>query len=383
MGRPEIPDSRDVIVVGGGVVGSAIAWRAAREGASVALVDPDPLPAAAASASWAAAGMLTPVTEAHYGEEDLLTLNLESARRYPDFVTQVQADSDLDVGFRECGTLVVARDGDDLTAISDLAVYLDRLGVDFARVRSEEARRIEPHLAPRIRGGLSVEGDHQVDNRALLLALQAGVKRSGGDMVGGRVVRIKEKDRRVKGVKLADGTVLNAPTVVIAAGVWSSFEDLPPHVLPELRPVKGQLLHLRGAPLLERIVRGLEVYIVPRTDGRVVVGATMEERGFDLTRTAEAAYELLRDAYELVPGILELELVEHAVGLRPTTADNAPAIGRTQIEGLLVAIGHFRNGVLLAPVTADAIVSLMQGRDPGVDLKAFDPGRFERSRVVS
>ena len=381
--------SSDVIVVGAGVVGSSIAWRAARAGVQVVLVDPD-VDATdfgasdRRAASWAAAGMLTPVTEAHYGEEELLALNLASSRLYPGFVAELESDAGLDVGYRRCGTVVVGRDSDDMAALDDLLAFQRRLGLDVTKLSATEIREIAPRLSPRVRGGLLVEGDHQVDNRALLSALHVAIERSGGRLHRGRVVRVDVDGGRVRGVELEDGTRLPADAIVIAAGVWSGeLEGVPPGTLPKLRPVKGQLLHLRGPAFLDRNVRGLDVYIVPRADGRVIVGATMEERGFDLTPTAEAAYELLRDAYELVPGILELELVEHSVGLRPTTADNAPVIGPTEVPGLFLATGHFRNGVLLAPVTANAIVELLDERDPTVDLGPFAPDRFRSTRVAS
>ena len=321
--------------------------------------------------------MLTPVTEAHYGEEKLLELNLASAASYPDFVASVEEDSGTDVGYRSCGTVVAARDGDDNAALDELFAFHQRLGLQVQRLRAQECREVEPRLSPRVRGGILVEGDHQVDNRALLTALRTAASKAGANIVNSSVRSFDVTGDRAQGVALDDGTSIRADAVVLAAGAWSgAVEGLPPGVLPELRPVKGQLLHLRGPSFLSRNVRGLDVYIVPRADGRVVVGASMEERGFDLRPTAEFAYELLRDAYELVPGILELEMVEHAVGLRPATLDNAPLIGASALEGLFMATGHFRNGVLLAPITAEAIVALLQGALSPVDIEAFDPQRF-------
>ena len=336
-------------------------------------------------ASWAAAGMLAPVTEAHYGEEALLRLNLTSAEMYSQFAAEVQEDSGIDPGYRACGTIVAARDTDDIAALEDLFAFQQRLGLRVEWLRTQRCRELEPHLSPRVRGGILVEGDHQVDNRALLASLQEAARARGVRVLKGTAAGLEVDGDRVCGVALEDGTKVEVDAVVLAAGVWSSaIAGVPREAVPNLRPVKGQLLHLRGPRFLTRNVRGLDVYIVPRADGRVVVGATMEERGYDLRPTAEGAYELLRDAYELVPGLLELEIVEHEVGLRPATPDNAPLIGPTALQGLLLATGHFRNGVLLAPVTATAIVAMLMRSEPSVDLTPFSPLRFAvRSAAAS
>jgi glycine oxidase len=370
----------EVAVVGGGLVGLACAWRLALAGHQVTLVDPEP----GRGASWAAAGMLAPVTEVHYGEEPLLRLNLAGAAAYPEFVAALEADSDVDCGYRRCGTLVVARDVDDNAELAQLLDFQQRLGLDVERLRSRDCRRLEPGLAPSVRGGILVAGDHQVDNRALVAALREACRRRGVVHVPLRAAGLRHDGGRVRGLALADGTRLSAGTVVLAAG-WEAA-DLAglPEPLP-LRPVKGQLLHLRGpadAPLATRTVRGLEVYVVPRADGRLVVGATVEERGADRAVTAGGVYELLRATYELLPGVTELELVEVTAGLRPGTPDNAPLIGRGGLEGLVVAAGHYRNGVLLAPVTADAVAELVTAGTVPELLAPFSPTRFAPSVPV-
>jgi glycine oxidase len=370
----------DVIVVGGGVIGLAIAWRAAQTKLSVALVDDEP----GQGASYAAAGMLAPVTEAHYGEEPLLTLNLESARRYPLFVEELEAVTGMTVGYRSSGTLVVAADEDDTAAIGELFRFQRELGLPVQRLRRRECRELEPLLTPRIRGGIVTEVDHQVDSRRLVAALLAAGERAGVSLHRRRASGLRVDGNRVVGATFADGEVLEGPTVVLAAGCWSAqLEGLPSSARPPVRPVKGQILRLRTAPdrpLLARTVRGLvhgtSVYLVPRADGEVVVGATVEERGFDTAVTAGATYELLRDAAEIVPGISELEFVEARAGLRPGSPDNAPLLGPAAIEGLVVATGHYRNGVLLTPVTADVIAEvLVTGRAPGL-IAPFSPVRF-------
>jgi glycine oxidase len=372
----------DTVVVGGGAIGLSIAWRAALSGIEVTVVD-----APGRGASWAAAGMLAPVTEVHYGEQALLQLNLAAAERWPSFVTELEECAGLSVGYRRCGTLIVARDSDDLSALQDLYRFQRRLGLDVERLRARECRRLEPGLAPSIRGGLMAPSDHQVDNRALVAALLAACDRAGVRRRSGRVVAVRVEHDRVRGVVLAGGEALEAATVVLAAGCWSgALGGLPPGVLPPVRPVKGQLLHLRGAAdelLCQRNVRGLEVYVVPRGDGRVVIGATVEEQGFDTSVTAGAIHDLLRAALELLPEVTELELVETVAGLRPGSPDNAPLIGPSQLEGLVIAAGHYRNGILLTPVTSDAVAELLlSGRVPEAIAK-FSPRRFAPAAGVA
>jgi glycine oxidase len=366
----------DAVVVGGGVIGLAIAWRAAGAGMTVSVVDETP----GQGASWAAAGMLAPVTEVHYGEDRLLALNLDAAGRWPAFAAEVEEAGGHPVGYRPGGTLAVARDADDNAALEDLYRFQLRCGLEVERLRSRECRQLEPGLAPGIRGGVLAAGDHQVDNRALVQALLIACRRAGVRLLTGRVAELAVDRDRVTGVVLADGTRLPAGSVVLAAGCWSGgLGGLAAEALPPVRPVKGQLLYLRGSasdPLCTRNVRGLEVYVVPRDDGRVVVGATVEEQGFDTRVTAGAVRDLLRAALELLPDAAELELLETVVGLRPGSPDNAPMLGPAGPEGLVVATGHYRNGILLTPVTGDAIAELLAtGRVPDL-IAPFTPGRF-------
>jgi glycine oxidase len=366
----------DAVVVGGGVIGLAIAWRAAQAGMAVTVVDEQP----GRGASWAAAGMLAPVTEVHYGERPLLGLNLAAAARWPDFAAEVEEAGGRRVGYTPGGTLAVARDADDNAALEDLYQFQLRCGLEVERLRGRECRQLEPGLHPGIRGGVLAAGDHQVDNRALVEALLVACQRVGVRMVAGRVTELTVEGDRVTGVALGDGQRLAAGTVVLAAGCWSgTLGGVAAEALPPVRPVKGQLLYLRGPadePLCSRNVRGLEVYVVPRGDGRVVVGATVEEQGFDTRVTAGAVHDLLRAALELLPDVAELELLETVCGLRPGSPDNAPMIGPAGPEGLVVATGHYRNGILLTPVTADAVAELLAtGRVPEA-IAPFAPGRF-------
>ncbi|MBA3373262.1 MAG: FAD-dependent oxidoreductase [Actinomycetota bacterium] len=384
----------DTIIVGGGAIGLAVAWRAAEAGLAVTVVDPRP----GRGATWAAAGMLAPVTEAHYGEGALLDLALESSRRWPSFAAELTEATGRDLCYRECGTVSVARNPDDNAALDELFAFQQRLGLDVQRLSGREVRSLEPALSPRVRGGILVVGDHQVDNRALVGALRAAAEAAGVTVRRERVTAVRmdsggvqggvrrdgeegvdrgERGDRVEGVELANGEVLTASQVVLAAGAHSGqIGGVPPTALPSVRPVKGQLLHLRGpAPLATHNIRGLDVYIVPRADGRVVVGATVEELGFDIRVTAGAVHELLREAWTLLPGIAELELVEATAGLRPGSPDNAPLLGQTQVDGLLLATGHYRNGILLTPVTADGLAQALTG-GPAEVIAACSPRRF-------
>ncbi|MFE5854893.1 glycine oxidase ThiO [Streptomyces sp. NPDC056500] len=371
----------DVLVIGGGIIGLATAWRTAQHGLSVAVVDPTP----GGGAAQVAAGMLAAVTELHYGEQALLALNLESARRYPDFTAELEECTGQDVGYRPCGTLAVALDSDDRAHLRELHALQQRSGLDSQWLSGRECRRLEPMLAPGVRGGLRVDGDHQVDPRRLTSALVTACERAGVVFHRHWAQALTVHGDRAAGVRLADGRELHAEQIVLAGGSYSrNLEGVPPHVLPPVRPVKGQVLRLTVpaafAPFLSRtvraVVRGGSVYLVPRHDGELVVGATSEELGWDTTVTAGGVYELLRDAHELVPGITELPLVETRAGLRPGTPDNAPLLGPTALPGLLVATGHYRNGVLLTPLTADVMASaLVCGVLPDEALP-FAPHRF-------
>ena len=320
--------------------------------------------------------MLAPVTEVHYNEEELLRLNLASHALYPAFVAELEDDSARSVGYRRCGTLLVARDNDDNAVLSDVFAFQQSLGLDVTRLRAPEVRSFEPGLVSSVRGGIRVEGDHQIDNRALVEALLAACRARGVSFVALPAAEVHRRGSAVE-IRLTGGGEVTAPQVVLAAGARSAgitgTRPLP------IRPVKGQLLHLRsrdGAPVLTGNVRGLDVYMVPRSDGRLVVGATVEEQGFDDRVTAGAVRDLLDAAFELLPEVTELELVEVAVGHRPGTPDNAPLLGATDVDGVFVATGHHRNGVLLAPATAEVIGALLAGSEPPWDIAPFSPDRF-------
>jgi glycine oxidase len=358
--------THDVVVAGGGPVGLACAWQAARRGLNVRVVD------AGGPGAWeVAAGMLAPVTEAEPGDEPLAALGLRAADGFAGFVDELGED----VGYRANGTLAVARDRDEAEALERLLAFRTELGLPVERLRPSQARRLEPALAPTVRLALHVPGDHAVDPRRLVAALGRAL---GPAVTPGRVARVLFDGSRVIGVVLEDGEEVHAGHVVLATGA-SAVAGLPEDARLPVRPVKGQVLRLRdpaGPGLVERTVRGGPAYLVPRGDGGYVLGATMEERGWDTAPTAGGIYELLRDMGELVPGTLELEISELRAGLRPATPDNLPAIGPGALDGLVWATGHFRNGILLAPLTGELVADVLAGEQLPEWAAPADPRRF-------
>ena len=367
----------DVAVIGAGVIGLSVAWRVAQRGMTVTVVDPAP----GSGASAVAAGMLAPVTELHYAERALLDLSLDSAHRYADFVAELENVTGHDVGYRRDGTLSVGWMGSDLAALRDLAEFQRGLGLAVEPLSAVELRRLEPMLAPGLPGGVLVTGDHQVEPPALVRALCAAARSAGVQLVDQPVANLRCDGDNVVGVDLADGSSVTAAETVIACGAWSAKLALPGGVELAVRPVKGQTLHLAGEPgvithVIRGAVRGMPVYLVPRTDGRLVIGASSEEAGYDARPRAGVVHDLLRDAQALLPAVAELEFVEVRTGFRPGTPDNAPLLGRVGVDGLVIATGHHRNGVLLAPVTADGVADLLDKGAPPDSWRAFDPRRF-------
>jgi len=379
----------DVVVVGGGAIGLASAWRLAQRGAAVTVVDPEP----GAGASGVAAGMLAPITEARMGEEALLRLNLASWSRWPSFAAEVEEAAAAAIGYRADGTLVAALDADDRMALDELAARHRAMGLDVTPLRGREVRRLEPGLAPGVRAGFLAAGERSVDPPALVEALRRAATVAGVGFVAAAVERIATPPTggRVTGVVLAGAPPrqVDAPMVVLAAGCRSGgIAGLSESARPPVRPVKGEILTLRqppGPPLVTHTVRGLAhgftVYLVPRADGRLIVGATVQERGWDTRVTAGGAYELMRDALALVPGLDDAEVLAVRAGLRPGTPDDLPLIGPSAMDGLMVATGHYRNGILLTPITAEAVAAAVAGEPLPPEVDACDPRRFEEVRV--
>jgi glycine oxidase len=411
-----VPDgARDLVVVGGGIVGLAVAWRAARAGMTVTVLDPAP----GDGATHAAAGMLAPVTEADFGEDDALRLHLAAAAAWPGFAVDLCAATGADVGLRTSGTLTLAYDGDDLALLRRVLALHTAHGLASRELTVADARRREPYLGPRVAGAAWAPDDHAVDPRAVHAALLggllgplgggAGAGSRPGTLIGSdngsdvRAVVVRASATRlalgpagqVVGVHDDAGRLHAAGAVVVAAG-WASgalLADVPGVVVPT-RPVKGQTLRLDAGPdlALEHVVRGVvqgrPVYLVPRMpvlDGpraghrEVVVGATTEENPDDRRATAGGVFALLRDARALLPGIDEAALVDVTPRARPATPDNLPLVGPTTVPGLHLATGHGRNGILLAPLTADAVMAGLTGTAlPPDAAAALAPTRTDR-----
>ena len=382
----------DVAVIGGGVIGLACAYELLCRGQRVVVLERD---RAGSGAGAVAAGMLAPVSEVETEELAFVDLALESCGLYPEWIRAIESDAGLGCGYREEGSLLLALHRDHEVELDRLMATQQRMGLRSERLTREQALEKEPYVSPRVVSGLYVPGDRQVDPRRLTRALAAAIVARGGTLIEGETATPRFQGGRVIGAATSSVDV-RAEAVLVAAGVWSAeiwpgsndrpmapdsavgTAQLPP--LP-LRPVKGQILRLRGPKLVRHVLRTPDVYLVPREDGELVIGATSEEQGFDTTITTWAVMDLLRDAWRILPGISELELAETSAGLRPALRDHLPAIGATAIEGLFVATGHYRHGVLLAPVTAKLLAGVVLGvsRVPG----AFDPARFLAPSVAT
>jgi glycine oxidase len=372
--------SFDVVVIGGGVVGLSCGWRLAQRGADVAVVERgEP----GCGATRVAAGMLAPVGELTFGEPELLELTLAAARLYPEFVAELEDASGKRTGYEQLGALHVALDRDEAAQLRRVHDLQRSLELEAEWLPPRKCRDLEPGLTPSFHGGVFAAGEAAVDPRALTRALLAAVRAEGGEVLTGtEVVAGVFEGERLTGVRTrrshesenelqrelsphTGDNSIRAGTVVLANGAWSGATPwLPEHARPPVRPVKGQVLELRrrdGDPPARHILASERVYLVPREDGRLIVGATVEEMGYDTAVTAGGVHELLREAYRLLPDVAEMELVDAIAGLRPGTPSNLPLVGRGAIDGLVLATGHFRNGILLAPLAAQAIVDVLEG----------------------
>lgn len=378
--------TNDTLIVGGGIIGLALGWRLAQRGRTVTILERD---RAGRGASYAAAGMLAPAVEVQFEEAALYRLGRESLRRWPAFARELEAASGRAVGYRDEGTLVVADDRDAAEALRRVYRFQQAHGVPVEWLTGREALEIEPFLSPKLAAAVHSPEDHQVDNRLVVEALREAVERTPtATLREGVTVRAVEPGAR-PAVVTEDGERVEAAFVVLAAGAWlrgiGGLEPMPP-----VRPVKGQMLALRmELPFeLRHVVRGPAAYLAPKADGRLVIGATSEEMGFDTRVTAGGLYRLLEGAVEVVPGVEELEIVETWAGVRPASRDHAPLVGPSGAPGVVLAAGHFRHGILLAPVTADELAaSLDAALDAALDAEAdfetsdwlapFSPRRFD------
>jgi len=384
--NPDVPaDSFDAVVVGGGLIGLACAFELSSRGASVLVLEAEA--SVGTGATRVAAGMLAPVGELDFGEPELLEINMTSASMYPDFVARIEAASGEDVAYRRLGGLHVALDRDEAAELKRVLDLQVSLGLESRWLGPGASRELEPGLAPGINGAVMVEGDGMVDPRALTAALLTALGEAGVEArTSAEVAGLLLDDGKAAGVRLADGSEVRAAKVIAAAGAESGRCSWLPHAdRPPVRPVKGQAVELRGDPndpICGRIVASERIYLVPRPDGRLIVGATVEEMGYDRRITAGGIHELLREAYRLLPDVAELEFVEATAGLRPGTPDNLPVIGHASTEGLVLATGHYRNGILLAPITARAVADLVETGAPlDGPIAAASPARFHEAAV--
>jgi len=372
-----------VAIIGAGVVGLGIAWRLAGR-AAVTVFDRGK---AGAGASHAAAGMLAACCEAEPGEEALVALCRESQARWPGFAEELLRVSGVDVELRREGTLVLALTADDQATIAHHLEFQRRLDLPLEWLSAAATRAREPRLAGKIAGSLFSPEDHQVDNRKLVQALRIAAEAAGATIHEHRAVKeIVMQSGQASGVRFEDSTTEAADIVVLAAGAWSrGIGGLPPDRRPAVRPVKGQMLSLRmdaSAPLLSHVLWAPGAYLVPRRDGRLIVGATVEEKGFDDTITAGGVLTLLEAAWRAVPAIEELPIDEIWAGHRPGSRDDAPILGPGPLQGLFYATGHHRNGILLAPVTADAMARLILDDVVDPAIKPFGLERFLPARAA-
>jgi glycine oxidase len=371
----------DYSVIGGGIAGLTCARALARRGASVALVEKYDL---GFGASMVAAGMLSPIVEARLEERRVLELGVESLGYYGTFVRQLQEESGIDVDLRRHGTLFAAVDRDQAELLEHLFAEQRDLGLPVEWLSGYECRQREPYLAPGIPAGIISEGDHQVDNRKVLDALAESCRRLGVTIVegaGDASVTVGLDGETTIGI---GEEVIESHRMILATGARADLLDrLLPGFGRMIRPVKGQIMRLNASamPIIEHVVRTPEVYLAPKSDGRIVLGASTEDKGFNAEITAGEIFELLRSAWECVPAIYELPIVETAVGFRPASIDHAPLIGATSRAGVYLALGYYRHGILFAPFVADLLARHLIDGESSVWLDYFSPRRFDEAYI--
>jgi glycine oxidase len=367
----------NVAVIGGGVIGLSVAWQLARRGREVTVFDKD---RAGRGASWVAAGMLAPVSEFGFENEDFLQFGRRSLEMFPQFLEELAADGGETVEIDTRGTIVVGFHRDDTERIRRIYSFRQDRGLPVQWMTGSEARELEPLLSPKAASAMWIPEDHQIDNRRLVDALKAAFVTTGGRLEeGAAVTAIRDESGRCTGV-VTDEEEYAAGTTVLAAGCWSGgIGNIPDRLAPKVRPVKGQIVSLRTDDTFgfARVIRAPDAYILPKGDGRVLIGATEEEMGFDTTPTAGPVMRLIERAWEAVPSIYDLSIDEIVAGLRPGTRDHEPLIGESGMDGLVFATGHYRHGILLAPVTAYVVAGMiLEGETPDYVLP-FSPVRFQ------
>ena len=367
-------------VIGGGVIGLSVGWQLLRRGVPVVLFERDK---AGRAASWAAAGMLAPHSEVGFEEEEFLRLGIESLREFPRFVDELAEDAGRRVSLDDRGTMIVGFHRDDTERIRRLYEFREDLGLPVKWLPGTAGREIEPLLSPKITAAIWLPDDCQINNRDLIDALRDAFVARGGDLREDTPARsVVIEDNRALAVR-TDADEVAASSVIVAAGCWSGLiAGIPDALKPPVRPVKGQIVSLRmiGEFEFKHVVRAPDAYLLPKNDGRLLVGATQEEMGFDVTPTAGPVMRLLERGWEAIPSIYDLAIDSIDVGLRPGSRDNEPLIGPTEISDLYFATGHHRHGILLAPVTAYALCDMIIDGRTSELLAPFHPSRFLKSR---
>lgn len=367
--------SRKIAVIGGGIAGLGPAWQLAVRGHHVQLFERQTIGSGASSR---AAGMLAPTSEVTFEEEELLQIGQHSLEMYPQWIEELTESTGAELDYRREGTLIVAVDRDDAEALEHLHRYHQRLELPVQRLVGDDARQLEPGLSPNIHYALYTPHDHQIDPVAMVNALGEAFTAAGGQLHEQTpVAGVDITDDGVHRLVLEDSSTVDVDAVVVAAGAWSPrIEGIPDGVMPHIRPVRGQMLavELGDPPIIEHVIRAPDAYLVPKSDGRILIGSTMEERGFDDRPTAGGLYDILEGAWEAVPGIYDAHVLDMWTGFRPITLANQPVIGPTDVDGLYLSLGHGRNGILLTPATAYGLADCIDTGDTPEYLEPFLPG---------
>jgi len=366
-------ESKDAIVVGGGVIGCSIALRLAEAGLKIAIIERGRI---GCEASRAAAGMLSPQASAQ-GPSPFFDLCMESRKLYPEWVARISELSGIDPEYQDSGTLNVALDQAAQSDIGKWSTWQIDAGLAAEKLSAQDLHAIEPAVTEQAVGAVLLPDDHQVENRRLMDALDVAVRRAGIDLIEGRAVDgLQTKEGRATGV-ISSGDVLNAGVVILAAGCWSGslFRDAGLEI--PMVPARGQILAIKAErTLFSHVIHSGDCYLVPRRDNRIVIGSTVEYAGFRKATTAGGLHSLLRAAIGVAPCLETLDVVETWCGLRPDTPDHLPVLGPSAIDNLYLATGHFRNGILLAPITAEILAKcVIEGSTPR-EISWFGAARF-------
>ena len=373
--RPK-PPTPGVVIIGGGVMGCAAAYELARRGVKVTVLERS-VPGAEASS--AAAGILGAQVESHR-PGPMTELGLLSRKLYPALVKELERISGISIGYRRSGVVKVAYTAADVASFGRELAWQSRAKLPLGRLTRAALLAREPALSPELAGGLWFEADATLEPRALLSALRISAEKLGAEFRSGSFVkRVAEQSGRAVGVELDDGTLISGSHVVLAAGSWTSLLTKSDATTPRVVPARGQIVELRtSAPLLSSVVFGPDCYLVPRADGRLLIGSTLEFVGFRREVTAGAVAKLLTAALRLVPALSDAELSGSWSSFRPYTDDELPLLGPSTTPGLILMSGHYRNGILLAPISAQIVADCITGKRPPLDLSPFAPERASK-----